>query len=54
MGVPPTRVPNPAASSVVSVLPENVAKLASVVTRLSNNLLGARLWIVMTTITGLA
>ena len=37
-----------------SVLPENVAKLASVVTRLSNNLLGARLWIVMTTITGLA
>jgi hypothetical protein len=37
-----------------SILPENVAKLASVATRLSNNLLGARLWIVMTTITGLA
>ena len=37
-----------------SILPENVAKLASVGTRLSNNLLGARLWIVMTTITGLA
>ena len=37
-----------------SILPGNVAKLASVGTRLSNNLLGARLWIVMTTITGLA
>ena len=37
-----------------SILPDNVAKIASVGTRLSNNLLGARLWIVMTTITGLA
>mmetsp|Transcript_3969 Transcript_3969/g.13241 ORF Transcript_3969/g.13241 Transcript_3969/m.13241 type:complete len:282 (-) Transcript_3969:68-913(-) len=37
-----------------SVLPNNVAKAASVVTRLLNNLLGARLWIVMTTVTGLA
>ena len=35
-------------------LPQNVAKIASVITRLSNNLLGARLWIVMTALTGLA
>ena len=37
-----------------SVLPQNVARIASVGARLSNNLLGARLWIVMTTLTGLA
>ena len=37
-----------------SLLPQNAARLASVGTRLSNNLLGARLWIVMTTLTGLA
>ena len=37
-----------------SVLPGNVAKIASVATRLSNNLMGARLWIVMTAMTGLA
>ena len=36
------------------LLPQNAARLASVGTRLSNNLLGARLWIVMTTLTGLA
>ena len=36
------------------ILPQNVARIASVGTRLSNNLLGARLWIVMTTLTGLA
>jgi hypothetical protein len=36
------------------LLPQNAARLASVGTRLSNNLMGARLWIVMTTLTGLA
>jgi hypothetical protein len=37
-----------------SILPQNVARFASVAARLSNNLLGARLWIVMTNLTGLA
>ena len=37
-----------------SLLPQNAARLASVGARLSNNLLGARLWILMTTLTGLA
>lgn len=37
-----------------SMLPTAAARSASVGVRLCNNLLGARLWIVMTTITGLA
>jgi hypothetical protein len=37
-----------------SVLPQGAARIASILARLSNNLLGARLWIVMTTLTGLA
>lgn len=37
-----------------SILPQNVARISSVAARLGNNLLGARLWIVMTTLTGLA
>ena len=36
------------------ILPQGAARGASVATRLANNLLGARLWIVMTNITGLA
>lgn len=36
------------------ILPQGAARGASVATRLANNLLGARLWIVMTKITGLA
>mmetsp|Transcript_28459 Transcript_28459/g.71305 ORF Transcript_28459/g.71305 Transcript_28459/m.71305 type:complete len:335 (-) Transcript_28459:222-1226(-) len=37
-----------------SILSQSAARTASVVARLLNNLLGARLWIVMTTLTGLA
>lgn len=37
-----------------NILPQSVARSASVATRLCNNLLGARLWIVMTNLTGLA
>lgn len=37
-----------------SILPQSVARTTSVGVRLSNNLLGARLWIVMTVLTGLA
>lgn len=37
-----------------NVLPQSVARIASVGARLSNNFLGARLWIVMTNLTGLA
>ena len=36
------------------ILPQGAARIASVGARLSNNLLGARLWIVMTNLTGLA
>jgi hypothetical protein len=37
-----------------SMMPQAAARSASVGVRLCNNLLGARLWIVMTVMTGLA